>query len=335
MLLQSYVRWREERLARIDEPHKQVEHLAYGLDLLGAAPVGDSLSALRQYVRHHLAHSDAFFLPAREADFMFSRGRLTFTSPLETEDPVNQRVSCRVFEKPGQKRAVVLLPHWNATAAGYDRLARCLQLSGVTAVRLSLPYHDSRRPPAMRIASGMVSANLGLTIRSCRQAVLDARRVIDWLEDRGYTRIGVIGSSLGSSIASLVAAHDARVRAAALLLTAGQFGEVVWTGRATRHIRQAFDGRITLEQLNEVWSIISPITYVPGLRAHDIAMLVLSGREDTVFQPYLTERLIEAYHEHRVRHRWRTLPCGHYTLATFPFAGVALAWLVLHLREHL
>ena len=45
----------------------------------------------------------------------------------------------------------------------------------------------------------MVSANLGLTIRSCRQAVLEGRMVLDWLTQRGHQRIGVLGVSLGTA----------------------------------------------------------------------------------------------------------------------------------------
>ena len=127
---------------------------------------------------------------------------------------------------------------------------------------MSLPYHDQRRPESQKLAAFMVSANLGRTIRSCRQAVLEARLAVMWLERQGYKRIGVVGSSLGSSIASIVAAHDSRVRVAALVMTAGHFGEVVWTGLATQHIRLALDGRLTLAQLNQVWSLISPISYV-------------------------------------------------------------------------
>lgn len=335
-MFRSYIRWREEQLAREDEPHKRGEPMAYGLELLlGQNLAGDPFPALRDYVRHHLANSDSYFLPSEVSDYILVGHTLTFPSPIETETQANNRVSCRVFESRRQQRAVVILPHWNAVGGGYDWLARCLRLAGITAVRMSLPYHDDRRPPSMRIASRMVSSNLGLTIRSCRQAVLEARLIINWLWDRGYRRIGVIGSSLGSAIASLVAAHDARVRAAALPLTAALFGEVVWTGRATRHIRQALDGLITLEQLNEIWSIISPLPYVPRLRACDVAMLVLSGREDTVFQPYLTQRLIDAFREHGVRYCWETLPCGHYTMGTFPFTLRALASVNRFFRHNL
>jgi pimeloyl-ACP methyl ester carboxylesterase len=181
----------------------------------------------------------------------------------------------------------------------------------------------------------MVSANLSRTIRSCRQAVLDARRVLDWLKASGYDRLGVLGCSLGSSIATIVAAHDERVNATAMLLLASRFGNVVWTSRATRHIRRAMDRHITLDELDEVWSLLSPISYMRALRSRDIPVLVVSAREDAVFQPYLTEEIMAAYRDVGIRHEWRRLPCGHYTLGNFPFSLYVLLAAIRFFRKHL
>ena len=45
---------------------------------------------------------------------------------------------------------------------------------GVSALRLSLPYHDVRMPPELTRADYIVSANVGRTAQVNRQAVLDA-----------------------------------------------------------------------------------------------------------------------------------------------------------------
>jgi dienelactone hydrolase len=210
-----------------------------------------------------------------------------------------------------------------------------LARAGVTALQVSLPYHDARRPLYEPIASKMVSANLGRTIRSSRQGVLDVRQAISWLEERGYTRVGIVGVSLGSSIASIVAAHDVRVRVAALMLMANDFAEVVWTGRATRHIRQVLQDRLSLEELKEFWSIISPSRYVDMPQAAKVRTLVIAGAQDAVFPPELTHKIIDAYREHRVPFGFSTLPCGHYTLASFPFSVVAFAAVLSFLRRNL
>ena len=44
------------------------------------------------------------------------------------------------------RRAVVLLPHWNSDALAYNSLCRVLNWLGIAVLRLSMPYHDIRRP---------------------------------------------------------------------------------------------------------------------------------------------------------------------------------------------
>ena len=48
-------------------------------------------------------------------------------------------------------------------------------------------YYRLERRPELRRADYIVSPNLGRTIAVCRQAVLDARRAIAWLQQQGRT----------------------------------------------------------------------------------------------------------------------------------------------------
>ena len=142
---------------------------------------------------------------------------LTFPSALETPHPANNTVHCRVFharENPvrAHRAAVLVLPQWNSDAGGHVGLCRLLTMNGLTAVRLSLPYHDLRMPPELLRADYIVSSNIVRTLQVCRQAVLDARRAIAWLHAQGYDRIGILGSSLGSCLSLLTTAHEPLVR---------------------------------------------------------------------------------------------------------------------------
>ncbi len=326
---------REEALAVESDHLKLIEPTSLGLDHLGIQTAGSSINDLLAFVKARVADSDAFFAPPAPARPHVDGNRLTFPSPDPSGVPENDVVSCRLFEGRSKGRAVIVLPHWNSMAANYEGMGNWLRRLGLTAVYVSLPYHDERRPPGDLVGSGLVSANLGRTIRSCRQAVADARAVVGWLRERGYRRIGVVGSSIGSSLASLVAAHEPRVKALAQLLTASDFGEVVWTGRATRHVRQAFEGSLTLEQVNAAWSVLSPIAYVRRLRDRRVPVLAIAGRADRVFLPYLTERLLRSYREQGVRHESAWYRCGHYTVADFPWNALAMVRLARFLRRHL
>ncbi len=116
----------------------------------------------------------------------------------------------------GGRRAVLVLPQWNADEGGHVGLCRLLARFGMTALRLSLPYHDTRMPPDLTRADYIVSANIVRTLEVCRQAVLDARRAIAWLAAQGYDRIGILGTSLGSCLSMLTACHEPLIRAQAL-----------------------------------------------------------------------------------------------------------------------
>jgi len=63
---------------------------------------------------------------------------------------------------------------------------------------MSLPYHDIRKPAEIQRSDYAVSSNIGRTLDSARQGVIDLRCCLDWLESQGYTELGVIGTSLGS-----------------------------------------------------------------------------------------------------------------------------------------
>jgi hypothetical protein len=63
-----------------------------------------------------------------------------------------------------------------------------------------------------------------------------------------------------SSIGSIAAALDPRVRSVVLLLMADDFTDVVWTGRATQNVKSSLARRFSLEEVRSAWSIISPAT---------------------------------------------------------------------------
>ena len=70
---------------------------------------------------------------------------LRFTSAVESPYPENNCVNARWFPAQGH-RAVVLLPQWNADGVSQNALCRVFNMLGIAALRLSMPYHDIRRP---------------------------------------------------------------------------------------------------------------------------------------------------------------------------------------------
>ena len=106
-------------------------------------------------------------------------------------------------------------------------------------------------PPELHRADYAVSANVGRTIDATRQAVVDARSCVDWLQQQGYRRIGILGTSLGSCYAFLASAHDPRFKVNVYNHCSSYFADVVWTGLSTQHIRQGIEEHIDLDRLRD------------------------------------------------------------------------------------
>jgi len=338
-MLGRYRKWIhdwEYRLATRDS-NRIVRPFEWGLEWMdGASRNGDPGQSAFQYLRSAVADSDAFFSYATPADYRLDGERLTFTSPLRSPYVENNTVHGLFFPAARDRGcAAIVLPQWNADAQGHLGVCRLLNRAGVTALRLSLAYHDYRMPRELQRADYHVSSNIGRTVHATRQSVIDVRAAADWLQQRGYQRIGILGTSLGSCVAFIAAAHDTRFRAGVFNHVSMHFGDVVWTGLSTRHVRQALEEVITQDQLRELWAVISPASYLERMSGRTLESLLIWASLDTTFLPAFSRQVVEFFRAHRLPHRVLRLPCGHYTSGQFPFSlvdGVAMA---LFLRRRL
>lgn len=340
-MLQAFFHAWERRLASVTT-ERVVRPFDWGLEWIpqNGHPDQDPRDALGSWVSHVMSDTDAFFTPAPTSDYHFQSaadgsGLLTFPSALVTPHPDNNTVRCRYFparnirnglkavpyrSDPNPRAAVLVMPQWNADPDGHVGLCRLLAWNGMSALRLSLPYHDQRMPPELHRADYIVSANVARTVQVCRQAVLDARRAIGWLASQGHDRIGILGTSLGSCLALLTTAHEPLIRAEALNHISPLFADVVWRGLSTEHVRDGLDGHIELDLLRALWKPISPQWYLERLR--DRQTLLVYARYDLTFPVDLSEDLVRAFREGGIPHQVTALRCGHYSTGKTPFKFV-------------
>ena len=279
-----------------------------------------------RYVSDVMADTDAFFTPPPTTDYTLTPAAdgdlLTFPSAFTTPHESNNTVRCRYFRpnKGGGRAAVLVMPQWNSDPGGHVGLCKLLAMNGMSALRLSLPYHDQRMPAELHRADYIVSANVMRTLQVCRQAVLDARRAIAWLKTQGYERIGILGTSLGSCLALLTTAHEPLVDAEALNHISPYFADVVWRGLSTRHVREGLDGHVELDLLRSIWQPISPRGYLERLRNRKT--LLVYARYDLTFPVDLSEDLVRAFQDLDIPHEVAVLRCGHYSTGKAPFKFV-------------
>jgi len=346
-----YQRWMYEWETRLTtrDSNRVVRPFEWGLDWTrgwpganGASSQDDEQSLERHF--HQLNqrlvdNSDAFFAYRTPSDFRLDQRKvdpcfsgngyhpvkdygsaefLRFTSAVESPYPENNVVNARWFPAAG-RRALVVLPQWNSDALGHNALCRMLNPFGIAALRLSMPYHDVRRPPELERADYAVSANVGRTLAAARQAVVDIRSCLDWLQSRGYDQLGILGTSLGSCYAFIASAHDPRLRVNAFNHASTFFADVVWTGQSTRHIRAGIESAITLDSLRSSWLAISPMAYFDRFSRWPKNSLVVYATYDLTFLPEFSRQVVEEFQRRRLAHRVALLPCGHYTTGESPY----------------
>ncbi|TIP22182.1 MAG: dienelactone hydrolase-related enzyme, partial [Mesorhizobium sp.] len=118
-------------------------------------------------------------------------------------------------------------------------------------------------------------------------------KLIRWLKSEGYREISVLGMSLGSWVAAIVAAHDLAVSKASLFLTAGSLADMVWTGRATRSIRDSLEPEIELTDLRRAWGPLNLENYAHSLARPGLDLQLVLAKRDKVVLPELSERFMQ------------------------------------------
>ncbi|MEK6285512.1 MAG: hypothetical protein AABO57_07210 [Acidobacteriota bacterium] len=311
----------------------------------------DKLDEILRFNERAISRSDQFFSGEIVPTFSLEDGWLTFQSAVKTPFAENNTAYARYFPVSAQTgspngsrthevaqargRAVVVLPHWNAKSQEHVALCELLNRTGIAALRLSLPYHDRRMLPGFERADYMVSANLGRTLQANRQAVLDTRAAVHWLEAQGYDRIGIVGTSLGSCIAFLTFVHEQRIRVGVYNHVSSYFGDVVWEGLTTAHVRRGLEAAITREQVRRAWLAISPNSYVSRLVGDGRRGLMISARYDLSFTPELSRLLFQECDRHGVKLERAIVRCGHYTLGRAPYKYYAGYLLANYFRRYL
>ncbi|MEI6666606.1 MAG: alpha/beta hydrolase family protein [Acidobacteriota bacterium] len=352
----SYIfnRW-ERTLASVDQ-NRVVRPFEWGADWIPQAE-RDGLDyrepalAVGSWAHRALQNSDAWFAvePAAHygtaelpADATPGERMVTFDSAATTPHAENNTAYLRYFPAtpkpradgtPGPRRAVVVTAQWNADQGGHVGLCRLLQRVGISSARLTLPYHERRRPPELARADFIVSSNVAQTLQVCRQAVLDMRRAVAWLDREGYERIGLLGTSLGSCLAMLTATHEPLVKAMALNHVSPWFADVVWEGLSTTHVRAGLEGGVDLARLRELWGPISPQSYLH--RLGNRPSLLVYALYDLSFPLHLSRDIVREYRTHNHPTQVRVLPCGHYTTGVTPFKYLDGFYLARFLSTHL
>jgi len=330
-MLKRYMHKRERHLAMLND-NRVVRPFEWGLEFIGEDPnAEDPHAVFSKFVTKTIAERDGNFAIPEKVDFSIglasalkdSESRpevLSWTSSVATPSSENNTAYATYFPHENHRAAVIILPHWNAKAGSYFDLCKFFNKVGISALRLTLPYHEERTPPELERADYLVAPNVGRSLQSVRQAVADTRACVAWLKHQGYEKVGIVGTSIGSCVAFLAFVHDANIDAAVFNHVSGYMADVTWHGLSTYHVRSGFGDNIELEQLREYWLPVSPMAYMEKLAAlPPRPQRYIYTLYDLSFPVELSRDTMRALRRHKIKHSKAAIPCGHYTLGEKPW----------------
>jgi hypothetical protein len=325
------ISWYEQAIRRYEhrrwstDDNRMVRPFDWGLEHInGSAEHADPRGFVKEYAQQVIANSQEWYTPPEVTDYRLDANSiLTFTSPIQSPWPENNTVHGQFFPSKKKGAAVLVLPNWNAKWHGQIELCRWLQRVGISALKMSLPYHDRRMAKGHERADQLVGPNIGLTLQANRQAVQDARASLTWLEQQGYDRLGILGTSIGSSVGYITLVHDKRVRAGGFFHVSTYFADVVSQGMTTNHVWEGMRNDVSVEELREFWAPVSPMPYVENGMGAGRNTFMVYGKYDPTFLPKLTHEMLGALRKHGAHPRTLQLPIGHYSLELRPFSYIA------------
>lgn len=307
------------------EPNRPRFPFGWGLEHIG----GDDNDPhprdfLDSFVERTIADSDAWYAAPPASDYALNDNILTFTSHIASPWRENNRVYGQLFRARKESgAAVIVLAQWNARWEEQQAVCRWLNKLGITALKMSLPYHDRRAIPGHPRADYLVGSNLGLTLQAGRQSVVDVRSTAAWLAQEGYGRLGILGTSIGSCIGFIALCHEPLLHAGAFLHVSTYFGDVVAHGLTTSNVWESIAPHVSRDELRRYWSPISPMPYLGKIRGSDKRMFAIGARYDPTFPRELTQEFYTAVRQETPHFKSTWLPCGHYSLGVAPFSHIA------------
>ncbi len=367
-MLKRYMHNRERHLAMLND-NRSVQSFEWGAEFVtgGNARVKerselaerDPKAILSEYSKNVVANSDEYFAAPHIAGFSLDHRLypsaaslnagdlkkpveqieipvLTWQSAVETISAENNTAVATYFPHPNKRAAVIILPHWNAKAGTYFDLAKFFNKVGLSALRLTLPYHEERMPPELERADHLVSPNIGRSLQSIRQAVLDTRAAISWLKSQGYEKVGIVGTSIGSCVAFMAFVHDPQLDAAVFNHVSGYMADVVWHGLSTYHVRSGFGDNLDLDELRTYWMPVSPMAYMEKLATLPARpQRYIYTLYDLSFPVELSRDVMRELRRRKIPHSKATIPCGHYTLGEKPWVYLDGYKIISYLHKHL
>jgi dienelactone hydrolase len=222
--------------------------------------------------------------------------RVTFPSPVESPHVENNTVHAEYYHpaKPGRFPGVIVLDITGGDQSLSRMIATYLAQNDVAALFVQMAYYGPRRPPGSKLR--LLSTNIPHSMAAVRQTVFDIRVASAWLASRPNVdprRVGILGTSLGSFMATLVAETEPRLDRVVLLLGGGGLVDAFYDHPQAKPYRTAYElfGG-TKDKVKDLIAPVDPITMADKLKGRNVLMVCAS--RDEIVPPASSKALWEA-----------------------------------------
>ena len=213
--------------------------------------------------------------------------QITFPSPVTSPTPENNTVYAEYYRPTGTGPfpAVIVLDITGGDQSLSRFIARTLAQNRIAGLFVQMAYYGPRRPPGSKLR--MLSTNIPRTMDAVRQTVLDCRYAAAWLASRPDVddrRIGIMGTSLGSFVATLTGEMDPRFSRVAILLGGGGLVDSFYDHPQARpyvKVYEALGG--TKDQVKQALAPVDPITKAANLKGRSV--LMIAAKRDEIVPP--------------------------------------------------
>lgn len=243
-----------------------------------------------------ITREDFYSIP-HPADFREMKGQLEWPSPNSSGFSENDTARALWFVGPGgpaAPTAIVLHALMSASDIGYRRLAKWFHCRGWNMVFPHLPFHYSRVPRGHINGSLAISGNLIRNAETLRQAVVEQRQIIAHLRTHGCTDFGLIGTSYGGWVGSLLSFVEPEFRFISLIQPIIDTEHAIWDAPVAASIRRILAERgIRRGDALRHAHLSSPLFGQP--HAPKDRVMIVAGSYDTVSPPAGLQELANAW----------------------------------------
>jgi len=198
--------------------------------------------------------------------------RMTLFSPDRIIGPLRANVTdfggdvgltSTFYYEPDCRGLCVLIPPWKVDSDSFKVVRKRVREAGYSCLEYKIessllsPDHEYTKKAFMEVINTVTA---------------DIKRMV---ERHGFKKVQVIGISIGSLEAMMIANHNPFVTRLVLVAPGDNLAESMWYGLKTQNIRKLYEEQgVTLPFLKDVWRGLSPESDFAGLKGKEIEVYI-------------------------------------------------------------